>query len=111
LAANVRFYLDENMPVAVAEQLQRRGIDAVTVRDLELLGESDINHLIRATTEGRVLCTHDVDYLDMAFAGVEHAGIIFGQQARHGVGDWVRFLELVHGVYTSEDMKNRLEYV
>jgi hypothetical protein len=99
------------MPVAVAEQLQRRGIDAVTVRDLELLGESDINHLIRATTEGRVLCTHDIDYLDMAFAGVEHNGIIFGQQARHGVGDWVRFLELVHGVYTSEEMKNRLEYV
>lgn len=111
MAANVRFYLDENVPVAVAEQLQRRGIDAVTTRDLGLLGDSDINHLKRAIAEGRVLCTHDVDYLEMAFAGVEHTGIIFGQQARHGVGDWVRFLELVHGVYSLEEMKNRLEYV
>jgi hypothetical protein len=111
LAANVRYYLDENVPIAVAEQLRRRGIDAITTRDLGLLGESDINHLNRAIDQGRVLYTHDTDYLDMAFAGVEHSGIIFGQQARHGVGDWVRFLELAHGVYTSEDMKNRLEYV
>lgn len=75
------------------------------------MGESDINHLKRAIAEGRVLCTHDTDYLEMAFAGIEHVGIIFGQQVRHGIGDWVRFLELVHGVYTAEEMKNRLEYV
>ena len=30
----VRFYLDENVQVAIAEQLKRRGIDAITVRDL-----------------------------------------------------------------------------
>ena len=54
MAAAIRFYLDENMPVDVAEQLRRRGIDAVTVRDLGLLGESDINHLHHAIAEGRV---------------------------------------------------------
>lgn len=111
MAANVRCYLDENVPVAVAEQLRRRNIDALTTRELGLLGESDINHLKRAMDQGRVLCTHDTDYLNMAFEGIEHTGIIFGQQAKHGVGDWVRFLELVHGVYTSEEMKNRLEYI
>lgn len=111
MAAKVRFYLDENVPVAIAEQLHRRGIDAITARDLGLLGESDINHLKRASAEGRVLCTHDADYLEMAFAGVEHVGIIFGQQDQHGVGEWVRFLELVHGVCTPEELKNQLEYV
>ena len=111
MAAEIRFYLDENVPVAVAEQLRRRGIDVVTVRDLGLLGESDINHLRLAMAEGRVLCTHDIDYVMMHAGGTEHPGIVFGQQHRHGVGDWVRFLELVYNVYTAEEIENRLEYV
>ena len=41
----------------IAEQLRRRGVTAVTVRDLGLLGESDHNHLQRAYDEGYVFCT------------------------------------------------------
>lgn len=111
MATRVRFYLDENVPVAIARQLQRRGIDAVTVRDLGLLGDEDINHLERATSLGRVLCTHDADYVDLATSGVKHAGIVFGQQHKHTIGDWVRFLELVHGVYDAEEMHNLVEYL
>lgn len=111
MAAKIRFYLDENIPIAVAVQLQRRGIDAVTVRDLDLLGESDLNHLLNALAEKRVLCTHDSDYLQMVQEGAKHAGIVFGQQAQHGIGDWVAFLELVHSVYTVEEMFNRVEYI
>lgn len=39
-AGALRFYLDENVPVAVADQLRQRGITVVTVRDLALLGDS-----------------------------------------------------------------------
>ena len=111
MAAEIRFYLDENVPIAVATQLKRRSIEAVTVRDLGLLGESDINHLHRATELGFVLCTHDADYVELAAGGVEHAGIVFGQQHRHGIGDWVRFLELVHAAYELDEMRNRIEYI
>jgi hypothetical protein len=111
LAARIRFYLDENLPIAIAEQLQRRGIEAATVRDLGLLGQSDVDHFALARQEGWVLCTHDADYLDLAQTGLEHAGLIFGQQHKHGVGHWVNFLELVHSVYSSEEMQNRIEYV
>jgi hypothetical protein len=106
-----RFYLDENVPVVIADQLNKGGIEAVTVRDLDKLGDEDVNHLKRATEMGYVLCTHDSDYVEMASTGIEHAGIIFGQQDQHGVGVWVKFLELVHTVYTDDEMKNRLEYV
>lgn len=109
--AKIRFYLDENVPVAVATQLQRRGIEAVTVRDLDLRGDSDINHLRRAVAMGFVLCTHDSDYVELATTGIEHSGIVFGQQHRHGIGDWVRFLELVHAVYNDDEMLNRIEYI
>ena len=111
MAARIRFYLDENVPIAVAAQLKRRGIDAVTVRDLGHLGDSDLNHLQRAAGLGYVLCTHDTDYVEMAAQGVEHAGLVFGQQHRHGVGDWVRFLELLSTVFGPEDMANHVEYV
>lgn len=79
LATPVRFYLDENMQVAIADQLKRRGIDVVTVRDLNLLGDTDINHLKRAAEMGRVLCTYDGDYVELATSGMSHAGIVFGQ--------------------------------
>ena len=78
MATKVRFYLDENVQVAIARQLRRRGIDVVTVRDLEELGDENINHLERATSLGRVLCTHDADYVELAASGVEHAGIVLG---------------------------------
>ncbi len=111
MAQRIRFYLDENLPVAVAAQLQRRGIEAVTVRDLGFLGDSDSNHLARATRLGYVLCTNDADYVNLDAANAEHGGIIFGQQHKHGIGDWVRFLELLASVLEPEDMQNRVEYL
>lgn len=107
----IRFYLDENLPVAIATQLKSRGIDVVTVRDLGLLGDSDENHLQRAAEMGRVLCTHDNDYIELASDEFEHAGIVFGQQELHYIGEWVKYLELMHAVYTPEEMKNRVEYL
>ena len=107
----IRFYLDENVPVTVATQLQRRGVDAVTVRDLGFLSDSDANHLARATRLGYILCTNDADYIDMATTGIEHAGIVFGQQHKHSVGEWVRFLELLASVLDPNEMHNRVEYV
>lgn len=92
----LRFYLDENVPVAIAAQLNRRGIEAVTARDLKALGASDQNHLQRAIVGGYVFCTHDADFVDMAV---------------HGIGDWVRHLELLHAVFEAEEMHNRIEYL
>jgi len=103
--------LDENMPVAIADQLQRRGIEVVTARDLNTLGDSDLNHLARATALGYVLCTYDADYLDLVASGVEHAGIVKGMADKHWVGDWVKGLELIHAVYTADEMHNHVEYL
>ena len=99
------------MQVAIAEQLTRRGIDVVTARDLNQLGAEDINHLERATEAGRVLCTHDADFVDLATTGTLHAGIIFGQQDKHSIGVWVAFLARVHSEYSAEEMLNSVEYV
>jgi hypothetical protein len=109
--ADVRFYLDENVQLAVAEQLRRHSIQVVTVRDMELLGDEDSSHLTRATQMGHVLCTHDYDFVYLASTGIEHAGLIIGQQDKHKIGDWVKGLILIHAVYSVEEMQNRIEYL
>src|ERR1051325_11444532 len=96
----LRFYLDENVQIVIAEQLRKRGIDAVTVRDLGMLGDEDTTHLARTTEMGCVLCTHDTDYIDLASSGIAHAGIVFGQYS-HSIGDWVNSLELIFTVYSA----------
>ena len=112
MAANtLRFYLDGNRPVEIARQLQLRGIEAVTVRDLRRLGDSDPNHLLRATTMEMVLCTNDTDYIALAAAGQQHNGIVIGQQDVHYIGAWVRHLELMHAIYSPQEMRNHIEYL
>jgi predicted nuclease of predicted toxin-antitoxin system len=111
LEAAISLYLDENLSPRIAEQLKLRGVDAVSVRDLELLGDGDNNHLQRATQMGRVLVTMDTDFLRIAAEGGEHAGIVFGAQEDHSLGDWVKLLELLCFVYTAEEMKNHVEYL
>ncbi len=109
---SVRFYLDELMPVAIAEQLNRRGIDTITVRDLGQLGKTDAYHLELATDLGRVLCTMDDDIIQLFNEGAEHSGIVFGSRKdRKSIGTWVNFLVWLHRTYSSEDMRNHIEYL
>ena len=111
MADEIRFYLDENVQIVIADQLKRRGIGVVTVRDLGRLSDNDENHLRRATQMEHVLCTHDMDFLRLAAEGVEHTGIVYGVQEKHTIGDWVKFLALVHNVCTPDDMQNRVEFL
>lgn len=108
----LRFYLDELMPVAIAEQLNLRGIDTITVQRLRLKGRSDSHHLRLAIEMGRVLCTLDDDYFDLIKDVAIHSGIVFGaRKDRRSIGTWVRFLIWMHETYTQDDMKNRVEYL
>ncbi len=107
----LRFYLDENLPVEVARQLRLRGVEVVTARDLGLLGASDTQHLARAVAMRCVFCTNDTDFLNLATEGAEHYGIVFGQQDIHYIGDWVNWLALMHAVYTADELRNRIAFL
>ena len=108
----LQFYLDELMPVAIAEQLNLRGIDTITVRDLRLRGRTDAHHLQLAGEMGRVLCTLDDDYFDLIKNVYSHSGIVFGSRKdRRSIGTWVRFLIWMHDAYSPDDMRNQVEYL
>ena len=106
-----KFYLDENVQIVIAEQLKRRDIEAVTAHELDALGDTDENHLALATEMGCVFYTHDADFVAMAVAGIEHSGIVFGQQDQHGIGDWVKGLVQLHTATSAEEMRNRVVYL
>jgi hypothetical protein len=108
---DIRLYFDENVETAVADQMRERGIECVTVRDLNLLGDTDENHLQRAADMGYVLCTYDSDYPRLHAEGFPHAGIVFAKERTTSIGDWVRGLALICGAITADEMKNHIEYL
>lgn len=109
--SDIRLYFDENVEVVVADQMRALGVECVTVRDLNLLGDTDINHLQRATNMGYVLCTYDMDYLRLHAQGVPHSGIIYARERVTSIGDWVNALKLICAVLIAADLQNNIEYL
>ena len=107
----LQFYLDENVPTEVARQLRRSGIDATSVHDLGRLGDDDRSHLERATALGRMLGTHDQDFLRLAAEGTHHAGIAFALQERSTIGGWVRALRFLHLQYDAAEVRNQVFFL
>ena len=109
--SKLRFYIDENVQIEVAPQLVQHGIEAVSAKSLEKLGDTDANHLRRATEMGCVLCTHDQDFLRKSAEGVQHAGIVFAEQYKSTIGGWVRELQTIHSEMTAEAMKMQVKFI
>jgi len=107
----IRFHLDEHVSPAVAAGLRQRGIDATTTADAGLLGADDDAHLAFALAQGRVVVTHDDDYLVHHASGVSHAGIAYCHQNKYKVGDLFRALLLLYGSSTEDEMRGRVEFL
>ena len=110
-ATDIRFYLDEHLDVEIARQLKRRGIDVITVRDVESFGDDDLQQLHCAIRMGRVFCTNDSDLIEIASEGIEHAGIVFGQQEKHFIGTWVKYLIKMHEDFRPDELVNLVTYL
>jgi len=82
MAQEIKFHLDENMELAIADGLRRRGIDVTTTEDVDLTGTIDEDHLSFAESHGRVLVTRDTDFLQLDARLQRHNGIIFVSRKR-----------------------------
>lgn len=106
----IRFYLDEHVPRAVVLELRRRGVDALTVAEAGMRGAADEQQLAWALAQDRVVFTHDKDFLRLAAAEVEHAGIVYASRPL-SIGQVVQGLLLVYQVLGPEDMRGHVEYL
>ncbi len=85
----MRYHLDEHIDFAVAQGLRRRGIDVTTTADAGLRGADDLDHIVFAVANGRVIFSNDPDFLRLHDQGVEHPGIVYcHQQSRRNGSAW-----------------------
>ena len=105
--AKIRFYTDEQVARAVVKGLRRRGVDVLTVPEAGTLGVSDAEQPQRARDDERVIFTQDDDFLRLAAAGADHAGVVYASQER-AVGEIIRG---IHEVLEADEMAGRVEYL
>jgi predicted nuclease of predicted toxin-antitoxin system len=73
----MRFKIDENLPIEIAELLISSGHDAMTVFDQKLVGEPDSKVADICRAENRALVTLDLDFSDIrTFPPAAYAGFI-----------------------------------
>jgi predicted nuclease of predicted toxin-antitoxin system len=92
-------YLDVHVPLAVAYQLRRRGVDVVHSIEEQTNRLEDDKLLDLASQLGRVVVTQDVRFRAMAEGwqrqGRPFVGLVFGSQRGTNVGRLVKDLEIL----------------
>lgn len=79
----MRFKVDENLPVELAEELRAAGHETATVGDQRLAGTSDRHLSEVCKTEGRIFVTLDLDFADIrTYPPDEYPGLIVLRLAR-----------------------------
>ncbi len=96
----MRFKIDENLPVELAEVLRAAGHEAATVDDQQLVGVSDRHLSEVCKAENRIFVTLDLDFADIrTYPPGEHPGLIalrlFRQDKVHVVDVFQRALKAV----------------
>ncbi|MDF5714819.1 MAG: DUF5615 family PIN-like protein [Rhizonema sp. NSF051] len=81
----MKFKIDENLPVELANLLQEAGYDAMTVNQQNLSGEKDPKLMDLCQQEGRVLVTLDLDFADIrSYPPKQFLGIMVLRAIRQG---------------------------
>jgi len=112
---SVNLYMDVPVPVAITDQLRRRGVDVITAQEDDARRFSDSHLLDRASQLGRILVTHDKDLLVESSLrqriGGAFVGVIYVPQTGMTIGRCVDELELMAQVTESAEWANRVEYL
>jgi len=90
----VKFKVDENLPVEIAEELRALGYDALTVVEQDMAGINDERLMAHVEEESRVLMTMDKGIANIrAYSPSRFAGLILfrpNQAGRRAVLEFVR---------------------
>ena len=111
MAERIRYHLDEHIDPDIARALRRHGIDVTTTVEARLLSRSDRSQIEYARTTGRVIVTHDTDFLRMASEDSDHPGIVYCHRTAHSIGESIRRLILVYEVLRADEIRGRVEFL
>jgi predicted nuclease of predicted toxin-antitoxin system len=78
----IRFHLDEPVDPVIARTLRQHGVNVTTTAEAGLRGQSDDAQINFARAEGRVIVTHDAEFLRFARENSDHPGIAYCHKTR-----------------------------
>jgi uncharacterized protein with PIN domain len=113
----IRLYIDEDsMDNALVRALRSRGLDVTTAHAEGMIEQSDMEHLVYATNQGRVLYSFnrgDFYRLHTEFLrqGKSHGGVILAQQQQYSVGEQMRRILKLNAAKSAEEMQNWVEFL
>ncbi len=111
MAERIRFHLDEHIDPDIARALRRHGIDVTTTVEAGLYSQSDRLQIDYTKTSGRVIVTHDTDFLRMANQDSDHPGIVYCHRTAFSMGEVIRRLILLYEVLGAEEIRGRIEFL
>ena len=105
----MKFKVDENLPIEVAESLCSAGYDALTVFDQSLIGEEDRRIIEVCQEEERILITMDMDFSDVrSYPPGEYKGIVVLRLHRQDKPYVLRIIQQVMLIFGQEQIEKRL---
>ena len=114
--SDIRLYIDEDsMDQALIRALKARNMNVITVLDAQTEGQLDEEQLQLASSQGRVLYSHNIAdfcriHSEFITQGKFHAGIALLSQD-YSVGQQLMgILELIF-THSAEDMQNQLIFL
>jgi hypothetical protein len=109
--ADPRYVVDEHISDAVVQGLRRAGINVLKFHDAGRRGLDDAQQMAWAFVEGRVIITHDDDYIVLARRDVRCAGIAYCDQHKYDTRGVLRELRRWHAELSAEDWVNRVVFL
>jgi predicted nuclease of predicted toxin-antitoxin system len=109
MAEPLRYYFDEHIPAAIAEQLGARGIDVMTTAQAGRVNQEigDDDQLTFAARLDRVFVTEDHHFVALSATHQLHAGVVYFP-VKLNIGACVEYLELLALTASMEEMRNQL---
>ena len=111
----VRFYFDVHVPLTVADQLAKRGIDILTAQADHSATLPDHEVLARASLLGRTVVTSDIRFRALAENWQESnrhfQGLVFAHPIHVTIGQMVLNLELIAMVISPEEIQNQVVFL
>ena len=110
-----KLYMDVHVPLAVTNQVRRRGADVLTAHEDGADRFEDADLLARATQLGRVLVTQDIRLRARAetwqLEGKAFAGLAFAHPLSITIGQFVRDLEIIALASLDGECDNQVFYL
>lgn len=111
MPTEIKFHLDENVDPDIAASLRTNGIDVTITNEVGLVSVDDLVQLAFARKEGRIIITHDTDFLRIAAKTSEHSGVLFCKTEGYSIRKIVLHCISIHHQRVAKDMIGWVEYL